>query len=99
MRPTTLPLGKTPGFAVFTLLATAFAPSPGASAEAQPRPGTDVAPDETAAPAPRLLDRLDAWFWKMEQRALEEYLGKAQDVYDLEVRIRDLERAPMSRYY
>jgi hypothetical protein len=99
MRPTTLPLGKTPGFAIFTLLATAFAPPLGGFDEAQRRPVTDAAPDEAAAPAPRLLDRLDAWFWRMEQRAVEEYLGKAQDVYDLEVRIRDLERAPMSRYY
>jgi len=99
MRTTTLPLDNTPGLAICTLLATAFAPPLGGSDDVKCRPGTDAAPDESAAPAPGLLDRLDAWFWRMEQRAVEEYLGKAQDVYDLEVRIRDLERAPMSRYY
>src|SRR5262245_10529439 len=39
-----------------------------------------------------LLDRIDDWFWKLEQRALEERLAEATDIYDLEMRIREIER-------
>jgi hypothetical protein len=55
----------------------------------------------TASPEPGrgFLDRLDAWFWEQDQRARESYLGKAKDVYDLEARIRDLERGVTCRFY
>ena len=63
---------------------------------------SDAAPNSTAAQAPpprrRLLDRVDHWFWKRDQRALEAHLGKASDVFDLEARIRDLERGVPYRY-
>jgi hypothetical protein len=39
-----------------------------------------------------LLDRLDDWFWNLEQRALEARLAEATDIYDLELRIREIER-------
>jgi hypothetical protein len=48
---------------------------------------------------PGILERLDRWFWQQEQREREAYLAKAQDVYDLEERIRRLERSVGSRYY
>jgi len=38
------------------------------------------------------LERLDHWFWTQEQRATEAHLAAATDIYDLEVRIRELER-------
>src|SRR5215813_12850402 len=38
-----------------------------------------------------LFDRIDAWFWRLEQRELEARLAKATDIYDLEVRIREIE--------
>ena len=63
----------------------------------------DLAPDTVdskARPARRsLLERLDHWFWKREQREVEAHLSNATDVYDLEARIRDLERGVMYRYY
>ena len=39
-----------------------------------------------------LLDRIDHWFWTLEQRAIEARLAQATDIYDLEVRIREMER-------
>jgi hypothetical protein len=51
---------------------------------------------EASAPArqPRLtlLDRLDGWFTRQEQRQREAYLAQSQDICDLERRIRHLER-------
>ena len=64
---------------------------------------SEPTPDATAEPEspPRrgLLARIEHWFWKREQRALEAHLSEAKDVYDLEARIRDLERGVLYRYY
>lgn len=38
------------------------------------------------------LDRLDAWFWKQEMKSQEEFLAQSIDVFDLEQRMRCLER-------
>jgi hypothetical protein len=51
------------------------------------------------APGDSLLDRLDAWFWRQRQRANEAYLAQAQDVFDLEARMRAIERGAGGRYY
>ena len=95
MRTIRLSLDDTFGLGVFALMAKALTPPWG-------QPETFARPDAVAvdAPAPRpgLFDRLDSWFWRLEQRAIEEHLSKATDVYDLEVRIRDLERGVMYRY-
>jgi hypothetical protein len=48
--------------------------------------------------APGLLDRLDAWFWRQRQSAHETYLAQSQDIFDLERRMRSLERSAGSRY-
>lgn len=45
-----------------------------------------------------LLDRLDHWFWRQAQREREAYLAGARNIYELEQRIRRLERFPGSRY-
>ena len=45
------------------------------------------------------LDRLDAWFWRQEQKAREDYLARSTDIFELERRMRALERNPISRYY
>jgi hypothetical protein len=47
---------------------------------------------EREQPKRGLLDRLDDWFWMLEQRALEARLAQATDIYDLELRIREIER-------
>jgi Protein of unknown function (DUF3563) len=52
----------------------------------------DGAPARTTAPSAGLFDRLDYWFWQQEQRQREAYLAQASDIYDLERRMRQLER-------
>src|SRR5215471_18099378 len=47
------------------------------------------------APKPRMSwgERLDAWFARQRQREREAYLAEASDIFDLEERIRRLERS------
>ena len=54
-----------------------------------------------SAPTPRRpwLDVLDTWFWKHRQRAREAYLAQSQDVFEVERRMRELERGIGSRYF
>ena len=61
--------------------------------------GTRNAPRSTPAKAKAvsLLDRLDAWFWHQRQRANEAYLAQSQDVFELESRMRALERGVSDR--
>jgi hypothetical protein len=56
-------------------------------------------PMPATATASSLLERLDAWFWRQRQSAHETYLAQAQDVFELERRMRALERSVGSRYY
>ena len=56
------------------------------------RGGVRTQPAKPKAPAAGLLDRLDHWFWRQEQRQREAYLAQASDIYDLERRMRHLER-------
>lgn len=51
------------------------------------------------APRQSLLDRLDRWFWRQQQKAQEDYLAGASDVFDLERRIDAIDRGTMTRYY
>lgn len=70
------------------------------------KPATAGNAAATPAPAPvaehkSLLDRLDAWHFRQAQREREAYLARSKDVFDLERRIRAIERGPgsMGRYY
>ena len=45
----------------------------------------------------RLFDRLEAWSWERETREREAYLAQAQDLYDLEARMRHLDGDEFSR--
>jgi hypothetical protein len=40
----------------------------------------------------RWLDRLDTWFWKQEMKSREAFLARSTDIFDLEQRMRRLER-------
>lgn len=82
------------GVGFFSLMAKALTLSPHAPDKAPAPAGAEVANPE---PSRGLFDRLDAWFWEQDQRAREAYLGKSKDVYELEARIRDLERGVNSR--
>jgi hypothetical protein len=64
-------------------------------------PSRATAAPRKAAPLERKgwLNRLDTWFWRQRQSAREAYLAQAKDVFEVERRIRDLERNIGSRYY
>jgi hypothetical protein len=52
-----------------------------------------------AARSPGFFERIDRWFWRQTMREREAYLAGAQDIFELEERIRRLERSVGSRYY
>lgn len=58
-------------------------------------PSLTRARPKQAAPMGRtgFFARLDRWFWRQTQREREAYLAGARDIYDLEERIRRLERS------
>ena len=67
----------------------------------QPRErGTPVAraAKGIATRSPTLLERLDAWFWRQEQKDREAYLAGSADVFDLERRIDAIERGVVTRH-
>ena len=46
-----------------------------------------------------LLERFDRWLWRQHVREREAYLADSKDIFELEERIRGLERTVGSRYY
>ena len=72
---------------------------PGSWEEAQLRsPRKTVAPRKGAA-RPSLMERLDRWLWRQESREREAYLAGSKDIYELEERMRRMERSVGGRYY
>lgn len=100
MRTNQLSHNNSGGLGMFSLVAKAVA-RPAPEAETAERRDTLAQQATATAPSPRrgLIDRLDHWFWTRQQRDLEAYLAKATDVYDLEARIRALERRVPHPYY
>ena len=49
-------------------------------------------PADASARVRGWLDRLDLWFWKREMKSREAFLAQSIDVFDLERRMRCLER-------
>ena len=82
---------------LFSLMAAALgsATRPVRRGDADDRPSTR----RRAAVSDGLLDRLDRWFWRQEQKARDAYLAQSRDVFDLERRIAALERGTIPRYY
>jgi hypothetical protein len=84
------------GTGVYALIADALAWRPASAANV----ARSAAPPVTPAPRRRgFFARVDDWLWRQQQRAIEAHLAKARDVYDLEVRIRDMERGDRVPYY
>lgn len=105
MQPNELSLHDTGNLGIFALMAKALSVPP-RQTEALARQGANAAPAgaeaaPSASPTRRrgLLERLDHWFWLQQQRQRDAYLAKATDVYDLEARIRALERGVPHPYY
>lgn len=59
------------------------------------QPTDASAPDPAQAVPPRLtlLQRLDRWLWSLESKGRERYLAASADRFDLERRMRHLDRA------
>jgi uncharacterized protein DUF3563 len=62
-------------------------------------PKSDAPTKSNGQAQPSLMERFDRWLWKQHVREREAYLADAQDIFDLEDRIRRLERSVGSRYY
>ena len=87
------------GSGVFALIATALMPAPPQSAPSQRHaPDRDLSV-KASAPRRGLLERLDRWFWAQQQREIEAYLAKATDLFDLEARIRAIDRNGFRPHY
>ena len=56
-------------------------------------------PASAGKQSPGLFERIDRWLWRQQLREREAYLSGAQDIFELEDRIRRLERSVGSRYY
>ena len=96
MRAKQVPFHDLGGIGIFNVMARALALLP----QEQDRfERLDSAAPEARALRRGLLDRLNNWYWKSEQRAIEAYLAKSQDIYDLEARIRHLERRDPHPYF
>jgi hypothetical protein len=89
MRATDIPIDKEGALGLCRLLLR-DATSPKAL-DAAPRAGNAVAPPPRGL---TLFERFDRWTARTRQRDRERYLAEASDVFELEARIRELERRP-----
>ena len=100
MRSNQLSANDLDGLGIFALMAKALTLAPPQSELGErPGSGTDEAPTDLAARRPGLLERLDHWLWRQQQRGVEAYLAQSTDVFDLEARMRALERNVPYPYY
>jgi hypothetical protein len=73
--------------------------SPASAGLVGPSAKRDRATGSAGTRSPGLLERLDRWFWRQQVRDREAYLAGARDIFELEERMRRLERSVGSRYY
>ena len=59
----------------------------------------DPAAEVHAEPKVSLMERFDRWLWQQHVREREAYLAESKDIFELEERIRRLERSIGGRYY
>ena len=100
MRTNQLLLNKLRGFGIFSLIAEALTlPPPGSDAIEFRHLRAAQRTTEARLPPSPVLERINHWFWTRRQRDIEARLAKATDVYDLEARLRALERTVPHPYY
>jgi hypothetical protein len=46
-----------------------------------------------------MYEALDRWLWKQRQHEIEDWLGQSKDLFELEARMRELERRPAYRIW
>lgn len=108
MRPTQIHFRDTLFGGVFGVIGDALArrydpagsPANSAAFDPPPASGMPVAEGESGAARPRgIAGRLDRGFWRQRMNETESWLAQSQDVFELEERIRRLERSVGNRYY
>jgi hypothetical protein len=93
MQTNQMSLNRLRGLGIFSLIAEALAlPPPGSDAIEFRSLRTAKRPNQASLPRRGALERIERWFWARHQRNVEAYLGRATDIYDVEARIRALER-------
>jgi primosomal protein N'' len=90
MRATDIPVDEEGALGLCRLLLRA-ASSPAIDAATPAPTGNAVS---TPSRRLTLFERFDRWIARMRQRDRERYLAQANDVFELEARIRELERRP-----
>jgi hypothetical protein len=55
--------------------------------------------DAYIARADSMFAALDKWLWKQRVRETEAWLAQSKDLFELEARIRELDRAPNGRIF
>ncbi len=92
MRAADIPVDEEGALSLCRLLLRAASSHEPIDATSTPAPAGNAMPI-----APRkltLFERFDRWIARMRQRDRERYLAQASDVFELEARIRELERRP-----
>jgi Protein of unknown function (DUF3563) len=82
---------------VIKLAQTTFFDSLPANAEMKMPTAPEKMPAKRVAREGRLsrwLNRLDNWFYRQQVKQREAYLAQSQDIFELEARIRHLDRRP-----
>ena len=97
MRATDIPVDEEGALGLCRLLLRAASSPREIDATPTPVPPTP-APAGNAVPTPlrklTLFERFDRWVARLRQRDRERYLAQARDVFEVEARIRELERRP-----
>ena len=75
---------------MYTLIADILGRPAGAPSAATARPEREHA--APTKPVRKLVERVDRWFWRQEQKARDDYLAASADVFELERRIEALYR-------
>jgi len=55
--------------------------------------------DAYIARSDAMFAALDRWLWKQRMRETEAWLAQSKDVFELEARIRELERGPRTHIF
>jgi hypothetical protein len=92
MRASDIPVDEEGALGLCRLLLRAASSPKAIDAAATPAQAGDAVP--TPSRRLTLFERFDRWVARMRQRDRERYLAQANDVFELEARIRELERRP-----
>ena len=94
MKATNYPFSEADDHGFVSLLATMMHGAMIAPVAGRLRGPNPAAAESAAKPAVGWLERFDRWAARQRQRDRERYLARSTDIFELEARIRELERRP-----